>query len=212
MFDEVDVDDEPFCHGQPLPIPSPIGQQSLKRKVDEAFVEGWEHSSKRLTTVVRLQQGKFDEVEKLLGLYGSGCGACVLSNIGNHSGHEFQDCPSLSVSQIEECKRLKKKLDYKVWTNRNGACWKCHIHSGGQNQWHGVFGESECPQPHLVWSMAYLVWSKIEWREKMIKDLGIKQSLTLEVDFTRWFTGKHEKYFTSGIALLSWVATSLLSM
>lgn len=210
LASELDVDDEYFDNEKSLAIPSSIGQQTLKRKVDEAFVESWGRASKRLTTVVKVQQGKFDSVEKLLDLYGEGCGACILENRGHLPGHRIQDCPTLSEHQIGECKKLRQKLDYRVWPEKNGACWKCHILAGGQNQWHGDYGVSSCPRAHLVWPMAYVVWSKVAWREKMRKDLGIRESLTLDTDFTKWFSGKHEEYFTNGIALLSWVAKYVL--
>lgn len=213
MFSPVDVVPQSnYVGNDPLPIPSSIGQQTLKRKVDQAFHESWDQASKRLTTAVKVRQGKFDSVEKLLELYGSACGACIM--LGSQApslGHRYQDCPTLSPTQIEACKKLKQNVNYNVWPETNGACWKCHIPAGGQNQWHGDYGSSECTHPYLVWSIAYLVWSKAEWREAMRSDLGIKENLATDTDFTKWFTGKHPIYFTNSIALLSWVSTPLLS-
>lgn len=194
----------------PLPavlIPPTRSTTKTREYLENVFGSVTEQSIAR-TAIYRLQlRNKYGAVLHLLETLGSVCGACLVAQVPKPESHSASQCPSLTSLQKEEYKNLRKALHYDGM--KSMPCFRCHIPSGGRDEFHPSYGE-ECPNPHLALPMAYYIWMDSKLRTRAMKDLDIDgKSWEDPISFGRWYATDDAAYFTKSLLLMHWFTTIL---
>jgi mono/diheme cytochrome c family protein len=196
-----------------LSIPSLMGTRGLKRKLDATFEEPCQAAVKRQAVVVASRKENMSATQKTLNVCGETCGACLLLKVPNAGSHSHAECPTLSLEETTECKQMWALVTYAQ--PFNGACFKCHLPSGGGDLLHPDFtAKAPCPHPYLVWSMAYLVWKRPEYHSRAKQALGITEGWETQKEFLAWFVKgvKGSKKEPNGYRLMKWAVKTELGL
>ena len=194
----------------PLPLPPTIGTRGLKRKVQEAFEDPYDDARQRMAAVVTTRKANISTIQSLFQTCGTACGACLLLKVSNPGSHHLGSCPMISPEERNESGLMLKQITYvKPY---NGACFKCHLPSGGGDQWHPAFGSKEpCPHPYLVWPMIYIIWARKEYQNKVRDALNITESWETSHNFLQWFI-KGVNREPNGYQVVKWILQSELKL
>jgi hypothetical protein len=194
----------------PLSLPRVVGTQGLKRKVEDAFEDAYDEGRKRMAEVAASHKAKINNTKSLFHACGTSCGGCLLLRVSNAGSHKHTVCPMLSQEERKEAGDMRIMLKYE--RPYNGACWICHLPSGGDDQWHPSFGnKAPCPHPNLVWTMAYTVWKRSEYRTKAEQVLNVGNRWDTVAGFLKWFV-EGVKSEPNGFRLVKWVLQSELGL
>jgi hypothetical protein len=167
-----------------------------------------------MAEVAASRKDNIGNTQGLLHVCGESCGACMLLQVSNPESHKPGSCPMLSAEERRESGTMRGNLVYR--RPYNGACWKCHLPSGGDDQWHPGFGsKAPCPHPNLVWSMVYVIWKRKLYAQEARAALNITDSWNTSADFEQWFTKgvwSNSKQEPNGYRLVKWIVQSQLKL
>ena len=163
-----------------------------------------------MAAVVTARKANISTTKSLFQTVGGACGACLLLRVPNPPSHHYKSCPMISPGESRDLGLMRSQISYVE--PFNGACFKCHLPSGGDDQWHPSFGSAPCPHPNLVWPMVYIIWAREEHRNKVRDALNITESWETSHDFLQWFTKGVNKKEPNGYRVVKWILQSELKL
>jgi hypothetical protein len=134
----------------------PVSARGVKCKLKEAFGSATEASVEETGKKACKRPDAITTLERCLERVGKACGFCFALRVQNAKAHLPDSCPSMSNRDgdaLAAFKRLRAMMHY---TDKGGACFRCHIASFGGDILHPEMkrGKVTCTHPNLVLTMA----------------------------------------------------------